>query len=87
MAPLVNIPSFGMCNSLANPMVAAATSAAMGVLTPVPCIPATAAPWAPGSPTVIYGGVPALNTSSKLMCNWAGVIEILTPGQIMQNVP
>ena len=39
MAPMLNIAPFGMCNSLANPMVVAATAAAMGVLTPVPCIP------------------------------------------------
>ncbi|RKG64195.1 DUF4280 domain-containing protein, partial [Corallococcus exercitus] len=32
--PLLNILPFGMCNSLANPMVAAATAAALGVLTP-----------------------------------------------------
>ncbi len=46
--PLVNITTFGMCMSLANPTVAAATAAALGVLTPMPCIPATAAPWIPG---------------------------------------
>ncbi|MGH9187371.1 MAG: DUF4280 domain-containing protein [Acidimicrobiales bacterium] len=86
-APLVNIPSFGMCTSLANPTVAAATSAALGVLTPMPCIPATATPWVPGSPTFLVGGQPALNNMSKCMCNWGGVISIVQPGQVSMQIP
>ncbi|CAG7638731.1 hypothetical protein PAESOLCIP111_03971 [Paenibacillus solanacearum] len=79
--PMVNIMPFGMCNSAANPVVAAATAAAMGVLTPMPCVPATAAPWAPGSPAVLVAGMPALNNGSKCMCSWGGVIQIASPGQ------
>lgn len=85
--PLVNIPSFGMCTSLANPQVAAATAAALGVLTPMPCIPVIAAPWAPGSPTVLVGGYPALNNSSRLICNWGGVIQIVTPSVMTLQIP
>jgi hypothetical protein len=86
-APIVNVPPFGMCNSPSNPMVAAATAAALGVLTPMPCVPVTAAPWVVGAPTVLIGGMPALNNSSKLMCNWGGVIQITMPGQVTTQVP
>ncbi|MCT4585832.1 MAG: DUF4280 domain-containing protein [Peptostreptococcaceae bacterium] len=85
--PMMNILPFGMCTSLANPMVAAATAAALGVLTPQPCIPNTIAPWAPGSPTVLVANYPALNNSSKLMCMWGGVIQINMPGQFQINIP
>ena len=85
--PLVNVLPFGMCNCPANPMVAAATAAALGVLTPMPCIPMTSAPWMPGSATVMLGGMPALQNSSKLMCQWGGVIQILAPGQFTVMVP
>ncbi len=86
-APIMNIPPFGMCQSMANPIVAAATAAALGVLTPMPCIPVTAAPWAPGAATVMLGGMPALDNSSKLMCNWGGVIQISSAGQATTMVP
>ena len=85
--PLMNIMPFGMCQSPANPMVAAATAAALGVLTPMPCIPATAAPWVPGAPTVLIGGMPALDNSCKLMCNWAGVIQVVSPGETTVMIP
>lgn len=85
-APMVNIPPFGMCMSLANPTVAAATAAALGVLTPMPCIPVTA-PWTPGSPTCLIGGMPALNNTSMCMCSWGGVIQIGFPGQVTTSIP
>ena len=85
--PMANIMPFGMCQSLANPMVASATAAALGVLTPMPCIPVTTAPWAPGSATVMVANMPALNDSSKLMCMWTGLIEVTSPGQATINVP
>ena len=85
--PMVNILPFGMCSSMANPQVAAATAAALGVLTPMPCIPGTTAPWAPGSPTVLIANYPALNNTSKLMCMWGGLIQISNPGQTTIQIP
>ncbi|MGB3367792.1 MAG: DUF4280 domain-containing protein [Acidaminobacteraceae bacterium] len=84
---MLNIMPFGVCNSIANPQVAAATAAALGVLTPQPCIPNVVAPWVPGSPTVLIAGKPALNNSCKVMCMWAGVIEVVNPGQTTVMIP
>lgn len=83
--PFVNIPPFGMCMSLSNPTVAAATSAALGVLTPMPCIPVTAAPWTPGATKSMIGNMPALTNTSKCMCNWGGVISIVASTAVTQN--
>lgn len=80
--PIVNIPPFGMCMTPSNPTVASATASAMGVLTPMPCIPATVTPWVPGSPTVLVGNIPALTAVSTCMCMWGGVITIVQPGQM-----
>jgi hypothetical protein len=79
--PMLNIPPFAMCSSMANPTVAAATAAALGALTPMPCTPVPAGPWIPGVPTTMIGGVPALNDTCKLMCAFAGVIQFTAPGQ------
>jgi len=85
--PMVNVMPFGNCTSPSNPTVAAATAAAMGVLTPMPCVPVTTAPWVPGSPTVLIKNKPALNNTSKLMCNWGGVIQITNPGTTKTQIP
>jgi hypothetical protein len=85
--PIVNIPPFAMCTSLANPAVASATAAAMGVLTPVPCVPVTPTPWVGGAPTVLLGNIPALNNTSTLTCSWGGVIQIVNPGQTTDQIP
>ncbi|WP_035375460.1 DUF4280 domain-containing protein [Pseudoduganella violaceinigra] len=86
-APIVNIPPFGVCSSPSNPTVAAATAAALGVLTPMPCIPATVAPWLTGAPTVLIGNMPSLNDSSKLTCMWGGMIQFSFAGQATVNIP
>ena len=54
--PIENIPPFGVCSSLEYPPTATATAAALGVLTPMPCVPLTD-PWVPGSPTVMIGKI------------------------------
>jgi hypothetical protein len=82
VAPVANISTFGACSSLANPTVAAATTAALGVLTPMPCVPVPTGPWAPGVANVMLKGMPALDLASKAICAWAGVIQIVNPGQV-----
>jgi hypothetical protein len=81
MKPMVNVAPFGMCSSPSNPQVAAATAAAMGVLTPQPCLPMITAPWTPGSKTVTIGDLVALNDTCQCVCQWAGQIQIQDPGQ------
>lgn len=91
--PMKNILPFAMCTTQSNPAVAAATtaatSAALGVFTPTPapCLPVTASPWAPGSPTVLIGNMPALNDTSTLMCAYGGVITIKSAGQATVQIP
>jgi hypothetical protein len=85
--PMTNIMPFGVCMSLANPTVAAATAAALGVLTPMPCIPNTPAPWVPGAPTVLLANFPTLDNVSQLMCIWGGVITFSFPGEVTVMVP
>ena len=80
-AAFVNIPPFGLCSSPANPLVAAATAAAGGVLTPMPCVPAAAGPWVPGNPHILVGGAPVLTSESMLMCCWGGAVTVTAPGE------
>jgi hypothetical protein len=79
--PFKNIMPFGMCTAPTNPAVLAAQGA------PVPCTPVTAAPWVPGCLTVMLSKKPALNSSSTLMCSFAGVITVQMPGQFTVNIP
>lgn len=83
--PVVNIPPFGMCTSLSNPMVASATAAAFGVLTPMPCLPVTT-PWQPAAPKTLIAGKPALASGSMCQCAWGGVIQIGFPGTVKTQV-
>jgi len=71
--PMVNIMPFAMCRSPTNP---ATKPTGVGL-----CVPLIVAPWMPGVMSCLIGGVPALDSNSRLMCNWGGIIQILSPGQ------
>jgi len=79
--PFVNIVPFGTCKSLANPTVAAATTAAQGVLQQMPCTPVCAM-WMGGKFNVLVGFLPALMDNCTLMCTFGvGIIKITNSGQ------
>lgn len=84
--PIVNIVPFGMCSSMSNPTVASATSAAAGVLTPMPCVPVTTSPWTPGASKVTIKNQPALHDGCTCMCTWGGTIKINFAGQATIDV-
>ena len=79
---MVNLAPFGVCRSLAFPPTAAATAAALGTLTPMPCIHNTPMPWMPGKPDYFDKGHPALLKSCKLQCMWGGMISLIDDGQV-----
>lgn len=83
-APQQNISAFGNCLTQANPQVAAATSAAQGVLTPQPCVPVTTSPWSPGASKTTVDGRPALTKDSTCNCAWSGTIEIVEAGSTLE---
>ena len=87
MALNTNIPPFGMCTSLANPQVAAATAAALGVLTPQPCTMVPAGTWIGGKPGLMAAGIPCLCSDAGLTCGMgAGNITVAMPGQTKVTV-
>ena len=75
---LVNIKPFGMCRSMANPQVAAASAAAQGALIMAPCIPNTTT-WAPGDAFNLIRNAPALNKTSQAVCTFGGIIKVTIP--------
>ena len=85
--PFVNITPFPICQAPGNPLVMAATAAALGTPTPAACLPMTMSPWAPGSPTVMLDNQPALNLSSKTPCSCGGVVSIAVEGQATHQIP
>ena len=80
IAPMTNVGSCGMCQSLANPAVASATAAALGTLTPQPCVPVPAGTWI-CSGKVRVAGKTVLTNEGSLKCAYAGDITIKDPGQ------
>ena len=58
-----NIPPFGPCS----------------VLKGVPCNPVFSAPWAPGSPTLLIAGKPAVDEKCQLACSIGGVVKCVPP--------
>lgn len=85
--PLMNIPSFGPCQSLGFPPTASATAAAYGVLTPMQCMPNIVTPWMPGKQDFLVGNMPALTKQCRCQCAWGGTITFLTDGQMALGMP
>ncbi len=79
--PFKNIHPFGVCSCPRNPTVAAATAAAMGKLTPMPCVPAISQPWQASQARIWVRGVRALDPHSTVCCRWGGLIQLINPGR------
>lgn len=79
--PMINIQPFGLCSSLANPAVAAATAANDGRLKKMPYVPATVTPWMNGKVDCLVGDAPAIMNNSTLVCRWCGKIVVQEDGQ------
>lgn len=85
-APTTNVPPFGMCTTQSNPAVAAATTAALGVPTPAPCVPVVTGPWSPGAARVTLQKVKALHQACTAQCSYGGAITISNAGQTRVQV-
>ena len=79
---MYNIWPFGRCRTICYPSTGAATAAAHGKLTPMPCVPGTVTKWLNGKNDYIIKGKPALLKSSYCRCQWGGIITIINDGQI-----
>lgn len=84
--PGLNIKPFGLCRSLLNPAVAAATTAALGVLTPMPCLPVPAGPWLSPVTRTVAGGLPLLGSGGTCLCAFAGTISVQLPAALRTQV-
>lgn len=79
---LYNIAPFGKCHTTRYPATGAATAAAHGRLTPMPCVPGTKSNWRNGKDDYIIKGNPALLKSSYCKCCYGGIIRIVKDGQV-----
>lgn len=79
---LYNIAPFGKCHTTRYPATGAATAAAHGRLTPMPCVPGTMSDWRNGKNDYIIKGSPALLKSSYCKCCYGGIIRIVKDGQV-----
>ncbi len=77
----LNLPTFAMCTTSANPAVAAAYGA------PMPCLPVLPAPWSSGSVEVKVKDEVVLHDISTLSCVYGGVITVEKPSQNTCEVP
>lgn len=80
-----NIPPFILCKSPSNPTVAAATAAALGVLTPMPCTPMVSGPWSPGSSVAKLAKQKALTKGSTCTCSFGGTISFTSAIQFFMT--
>lgn len=79
--PIANVGPFGLCSSMTNPVVAAATAKNGGGLQKMPCVPVITMPWIGGKEDTLIENFPALLNTCTNMCTWAGKITIEDDGQ------
>lgn len=73
--------SCGMCSSMKNPQVEAATSAAQGILSPQPCAAKMVGSWSVKQKKFLADGIPCLTNDSTARCAYGETISIKDPGQ------
>lgn len=78
--PMINIKPFGLCKSMANPTVAAATAANRGKLQKMPCVPNIVETWSEGIKHFLAKEQTPCNLS-KVKCLYSGLIRVVDSGQ------
>lgn len=80
-AKITNLSTFGLCSNLSNPIVAQATAAAQGVLTPMQCVPVLPGIWENTVSQLIVDNQPVVGESSYVTCRYGGCISISLDGK------